>query len=122
MDISKAFEPDIDGIYECDDLTFETAVICEDIDLDNLSDNLESLTTILTLESALISATDEDAINKIILDSNLYDDEVLTTEGALVAKTGLLNRIGNIKDRIYTSIENAINSVRAMAELNKQVL
>ena len=113
MDISKAFEADTDGIYECDDLTFETAVICEDIDLDNLSDNLESLTTILTLESALISATDEVTINKIILDSNLYDGEVLTTEGALVAKTGLLNRIGNIKDRIYTSIENAINSVRA---------
>ena len=49
MDISKAFEADTDGIYECDDLTFETAVICEDIDLDSLSDNLESLTTILTL-------------------------------------------------------------------------
>ena len=61
----------------------------------------------------MISATDEVTINKIILDSNLYDGEVLTTEGALVAKTGLLNRIGNIKDRIYTSIENAINSVRA---------
>lgn len=113
MDIAKAFEAETEGLYECDNLTFETAVICENNDLDNLSENIESLTAILTLESALIGATNEDDINKIILDSNLYSGEDLTTEGALNAKTGLLNRIANIKDRIYTNIENAVNTVRA---------
>lgn len=113
MDIAKTFASETDGLYECDDLTFETAVICENDDLNNLSEDIESLTAILTLESALLNATNDEDISKIVLGSNLYTDEDLTTEGALVAKTGLLNRIANIKDRIYTNIENSINTIRA---------
>lgn len=113
MDIAKTFASETDGLYECDDLTFETAVICENDDLNNLSEDIESLAAILTLESALLNATNDEDISKIVLGSNLYTDEDLTTEGALVAKTGLLNRIANIKDRIYTNIENSINTIRA---------